>query len=333
MKLQSALQQLREGTFMEGSSVRVGAYVERWLAGVRPSLRYATWRRYRELLRLHVVPYLGGQPLQRLEPQQVEHLYALLLKQGLSTTTVHHVHAVLHRMVGAAVRHGILARNVTELVDAPQVQRKERTMLPVEGARRLLAEASDLKWRCLLMMALTTGMRQGELLGLRWDAINLDRGIVHVVCSRARSEHGFELDDVKTTSSRRLIKLGDTVVEVLRELQKDQQRRAAWEGAGKGSAFVFPNSRGKLWDAADVRSGLHALCERSGVPVMRFHDLRHAAATFLLAEGVHPKIVSEILGHSTIAITLDLYSHATLAMQNAAAVSMDRLVRSEHEGS
>jgi len=188
--------------------------------------------------------------------------------------------------------------------------------------------ADGQRLEALYVLAITTGMRHGELLGLRWRDIDLDAGAVRVQSSLQRVRGGFELSEPKTAHSRRQVVLGDSAVAALRRwrLRQAEERLAAGSAAWQDSGLVFTNPLGE--NALGVlRTSFPALLERAGVPRVRFHDLRHSAATLMLGQGIHPKIVSEMLGHSTVAITLDLYSHTTPTMQQEAAASMNRLLQ------
>lgn len=305
----------------------VGSFLGSWLAGVRPSLRARTFARYEQYVRIHATPLLGRIPLSRLGPQDLERLYANRLASGSSPATVAHLHAVLHRALGQATRWGLCARNVAGLVTPPRMPRYEMQALTPEQARAVLAAAAGERLEALYIVAITTGMRHGELLGLRWRDIDLDAGAVRVQSSLQRVRGGFELSEPKTAHSRRQVVLGDSAVAALRRWRLRQaEERLAVGSARQDSGLVFTNALGENALGA-VRTSFPALLERAGVPRVRFHDLRHSAATLMLGQGIHPKIVSETLGHLTVAITLDLYSHTTPTMQQEAAASMNRLLQ------
>ena len=310
-------------------------YLADWLVRMRPTVKALTWQRYHELLR-GVPSSIGRTVLAKLTPAQVERLYADRLAAGLSPTTVHQLHAVLHHALSDAVRKGILARNVCDLVDAPTPRRAQVQALTVEQSRALLEAATGDRLHALYVLALTTGLRQGELLALHWADVDLEsgvlqvRGTLHRVPGVSVSEQsGLVISDPKTSHSRRPVRLSSLAVAALRSHRSRQlverlQMGNAWDDRD----LVFTNSIGRPCEARNViRMSYTPLLERARVPYVKFHALRHSAATLLLSQGVHPKIVAEMLGHTTIAMTLDIYSHVTLDMQQEAADTMDRLFR------
>jgi integrase len=268
-------------------------------------------------------------PLARLTPQQVQSLYAQKLDEGLSSSTVHHIRAQLHRALGAAVRLGLVARNVCDVIDPPRMHHHEMATLSPEQARALLVAAANDRFEALYVLALSTGMRQGELLALKWRDVDLEGARLHVRTTRQYTAEGYQFTEPKTAHSRRLIALPETAVAALRQhrsRQAEERQRLgpAWEDRD----LVFPNSIGRPMDGKHLlRREFRPLLKRGGLPAIRFHDLRHTAATLLLGSGVNPKIVSEMLGHSHISITLSLYSHVTPHMQQQAAAAMDATLR------
>jgi integrase len=275
----------------------------------------------------HVVPVLGTTSLAKLTAQQVQRLYSTKLDEGLSTSTVHHLHAVLHRALAQAERLGLVARNVSELVDVPRMAEHEMRVLDNEQVRRLLEVAQGDRLEALYVLAVSTGMRQGELLALRWVDINLDRRTVQVRATLQRTkEHGYMLAAPKTKRSRRQISLTTVARDALRphRSRQAQERLAAgpaWDGTHD---LVFSDAAGGPLSGIQVtRAAFYPLLKRAGLPRIRFHDLRHTAATLLLGRGINPKIVSEMLGHASVGITLDTYSHVLPDMQEQAAAQMD----------
>jgi integrase len=307
----------------------VGDFLTEWLEGQRQRLRPNTWKRYEEYVRLHAVPTLGRVKLAALSPQHLDRLYAQRVASGLSPTTVHHIHAVLHKALEQAVRWNLVPRNVAGLVDPPRAARQEMTALTPQQTRTLLEGASDGPLEAILTLAVTTGMRKGELLALHWTDVDLERGTLRVIGTMQRHPDGnLVVTPPKTARSRRRVELAPMALNALRRHRARQTETRLllgpdWNALG----LVFPSSLGRPQDGSHLLYGLfHPLLERLGLPIIRFHDLRHTAATLLLGQGVHPKIVSEMLGHSTIAITLDLYSHVTPTMQRDAARAMNSLL-------
>jgi site-specific recombinase XerD len=316
---------------------RLATYLADWLERIRPTVKALTWQRYHELLRGISQP-LERTVLAKVTPAQIERLYAERLADGLSPTTVHQLHNVLHHAFSDAVRKGLLARNVCDLVDAPKSRHAQVQALTVEQSRALLAAACGHRLHALYVLALTTGLRQGELLALHWADVDLDAAVLHVRGTLHRvpgvsvsEKSGLVISDPKTSHSRRPVRLSALAVAALRLHRSRQlQERLAMGEAWHELDLVFCNSIGRPCEARNViRKSYKPLLERARVPYMKFHALRHSAATLLLAHSIHPKIVAELLGHTTISMTLDIYSHVTLDMQQEAADTMDRLFRAQ----
>jgi integrase len=321
-KLARALAQHQQGFEFANERLTVEQFLGRWLEAKRGTVGSGTWRRYEELVRLHVNPRIGRHRLARLKPDQLQHFYSEL-QASRSSATVLKVHRMLHSAFKLAVRWNAMPLNVTELVLAPPTrQRHEFTTFTVGQARSFLKAVQGDRLEALYVLAVTTGMRQGELLGLRWEDVDLERGRLQLVRR------------LKTRQSRRAVVLSELAVTALvdhgdRQSAEREQQGAGWEDHG----LVFTNSVGGPLDPHNLRQrSFFPLLDRAGLPRIRFHDLRHSCATLLLGEGVHPKIVSDLLGHSQIGITLDLYSHVTATMQAVAAEAMGRLL-SDQDGS
>ena len=326
-KLTAALRDRDKGLPIVAEKQTVENYLVNWLVSVKPAIRPRTWQRYGELLTLHVVPTLGKTTLARLTAQQVQALYGYKLGEELSGTTVHHLHAVLHRALAQAERLGLVARNVCDLVEAPRMAEREMQVLAREQVRHLLDMANDDRLAALYVLAVSTGMRQGELLALRWRDVDFATGSIQVRATLQRTrEYGLTLAPPKTKQSRRRIKLGTVALEALRTHRTRQVEERLKSGPAWDSTLdlVFANEIGRPIEPQNlVRRAFYPLLQRAALPRIRFHDLRHTAATLLLSSGINPKIVSEMLGHASITITLGIYSHVLPEMQAQAAAAMD----------
>lgn len=324
-RLTQALRDRDQGLMEVTERQTVEQYLRSWLDVTKATIRPRTWTRYEQYVRLHLVPDLGRLELVKLTAQQIQLLYAEKLHAGLSTTTVHHLHTVLHRALEGALRLGLVQRNVTDLVDPPRLCHHEMTTLSEAQARALLAAASGHRLEALFVLALTTGMRLGELLALRWRDVDLEAHTLHVRASLQRTAEGFVFAEPKTALSRRQIALPITAIDALHRHQDQQahERSVAGQAWSEGD-LVFTNALGRPLEAGNIlRRAFWPLLAQTGLPHMRLHDLRHTAATLLLGRGIHPKVVSELLGHASITITLGLYSHVLPHMQQQAAAAMD----------
>jgi integrase len=324
-----------------------GAYLARWIVAVRPRIREATHREYAR----HVTSYwapLARVPLTRLTPAHVEKAMAELLargratrpgrigtetasRRGLSAMTVRHARSTLRRALHDAQRDGLLTRNVAALARPPRIERREMAALSAPDVGRLVAGTADDPFGPLYGVAVGTGLRLGELLGLAWGDVDLEGRslVVRRALSRARGG-GFELAEPKTPRSRRTVMLPAVALEALRR-QKARQaadRLAAGTAWQDRAGLVFSDPLGRPWAPSAVSHAFHAVAVRLALPV-RLHDLRHTAASLMLATGVPLKVVSEALGHSSIAITADVYSHVTPDLRREAADAMDRALGGE----
>ncbi len=328
-QLKAAQRQRDDGTLpAKAERLTVAAYLQRWLQSAKRSLRPNTWRRYEQYVRLHATPALGRVALTKLEAAHLDELYTKRIDAGLSPTTVRHLHAMLHNALRQAVRQGILSRNVADLVDVPKMRPRMMTTLSSDEVRALIDASASERLGAGVVLAVTTGLRRGELLALRWRDVDVERGQLQVRASLQWTKDGATFSEPKTAQSRRHVTLSRTAIYALRIhrlAQREEQRRRArvWQDQD----LVFANEVGGPIEPHNfVRRTFARALKSAGVPTVRFHDLRHTAATLLLEQGVHPKIVSEMLGHSTIAMTLDLYSHVTPTMQRQAADAMDTAV-------
>jgi len=306
----------------------VGAYVNSWLETMRPTLRPRTWTRYEQLIRVHGQA-ISRLPLAKLGPEHVERLYAERIAAGVGPMTIRHLHARLHKAFGQAAQRGLVARNVISLVSPPRALRHEMVTLTEEQTRAFLHAAAGERLEGLYVLAVTTGMRQGELLGLRWADVDIDRASLQVRRSVQLTGLGeYVFTPPKTAKSRRKVELTKVAVAVLRRHRARQlQERLAAAGGWEDLDLVFANELGRPIDGTSLaKRSYRRILERAGLKRIRFHDLRHTAATLLLGRGVNPKIVSEQLGHAQIAITLDLYSHVTPTMQREAVNTLDAVL-------
>lgn len=309
------------------------SFLNSWLEDtVRRNVRERTYQRYHELVVLHILPTLGAVKVQKLMPQHLQKLYNQKLEEGYAPQTVKHIHRVLHKALNDALKWSIVARNVADAVRAPRVARQELRVLNGEQAQQFLTAAKDDPLEALYVLALTTGAREGELLALKWDDFDLALGRMQIRRTITRLVNkGFTVSEPKTAKSRRAVHLTALAIQALKRhrLRQNEARLAAgdaWDQQG----WVFCNSVGRPIDAGNmIRRSFRPLLQKAGLPIIRFHDLRHSAASLLLSLDVHPKIVQELLGHSQISLTLDTYSHVLPSLQAEAVNRLGTLLSSQ----
>jgi integrase len=326
---------VQEQTHVAASRLTVRDYLTKeWLPAIEHTIRPTTYRSHAAHVECHVLPALGSVQLQKLAPAQINALYARLIAGGrrngkpLTPLTVRHVHAVLHRALKDAVHWGYLARNPADLADPPRVSahgHEPRTWSAEQLAAFLESRRDDRLhplWHTLAM----TGLRRGEARGLRWQDTDLEAGRLCV--RRALIPEGSQVavHESKTARGRRVVALDPQTVEVLREQAAHQLAEQAAVEGWDDTGLVFTNEDGQALDPWLVSRCFRKAVKEAMLPDIRLHDLRHTHATLALQAGIHPKVVSERLGHATVAITLDTYSHAIPAMQEEAAVKIAELV-------
>jgi integrase len=295
-----------------------------------------SYLRYRDLLDRYILPALGHLPLRKLKPEHLEAFYSRLQKEGradgnggLSAKTVRLVHGILYQSLEAAVKRRRIPYNVCRDVTLPHVERKEMLTLTAEEAQRLLAAAKGHRLEALLTLALTTGMRRGELLALQWKDIDWEGRSLQVRRSVNRyAGQDFKVSEPKSKQSRRKIALPVLVLEVLaehrtRQIEERLQAGPTWEDHG----LLFSNAYGNYLNPSHLGTDFHKLLKKAKLPMVRFHDLRHTLASLLFRMKISPKMVQEILGHSDIAITLGVYSHVLPGMHEEAMAKMDHLFK------
>jgi integrase len=324
--LRRVMTDAERGLVFESGTITVEEYLNRWLTdSVQGTVRATTFERYEQITRKHIVPEIGRVKLKALTPAHVRGLYREKLEGGLSPRTVQYVHVTLHKALKQAVRDGLIPRNATEAVKPPQVRREEIRPLTPEQVKVLFEAARGDRLEALYVLAVTTGLRQGELLGLKWDDVDMQAETLQVRRTLTRAKGGPVLSAPKTKGSRRTVKLSQTALEALRrhlarQLEEIDRVGSLWRENG----LIFASEIGEPLSRQYVTAHrFKPLLKRAGLPEIRFHDLRHTCATLLLSKNVNPKIVSEMLGHATIAITLDTYSHVLPTMQESAAKAME----------
>lgn len=314
----------------------LGDYLEAWLRDTLPTVvRPSTAESYASLARQHIIPGLGHH---RLDKLTAVHIRAFLkeestqtsprTKRPLSPRTLQYLHAVLRLALEQARRDDLVVRNVAGLVAGPKVQRAEIAPLTPEETGRLFAQAATDRLSPLWLLVTALGLRRGEALALRWEDVDLDRGHLQVKATVQRVGGKLVRAEMpKTKSSRRALPLPAVVVEALRAHRAAQGQERLASAVKVDDALVFTTGIGTPLEPRNVLRSFHALCDRAQVRRVRIHDLRHAAASFMLLQGVDMRVVMGTLGHSRLATTSDLYTHLLEPVQRAAAERMDDLLR------
>jgi integrase len=324
-KLAKALSDRSSGLVFDAGTLTLSEYLDRWLINsVRDTVRQRTWERYEQLARVHIRPALGRARMTALTTAHVRSLYREKLDAGLASRTVQYIHTTLHKALKDAVADGLIPRNVTDGIKAPRPKKKEINQLSPDQTRAFLRAVSDDRFEALYVLAVHTGLRAGELLGLKWEDVDLEGGTLQVrrTLSETRTGHVFEAPKNGKGRNIRLTAGAVGALEQHRATQNAERQKAdpTWEDNG----LIFPSQRGTTMNAKNLTArSFKPILKRTGLPDIRLHDLRHTCATLLLSRGVHPKFVQELLGHATIAITLDTYSHVLPGMGDQTAAAME----------
>jgi integrase len=327
-QLRATIQAHEQGSLVAPGRVTVEQFLTRWLEDcAKPKLRPSTVASYAQIIRLHVVPGLGPVPLQRLNPPLVQSWLNERQKAGLSPRTCQYARAILRSALGQALRWGIVSRNVVTLVESPRVTKHEIRPLQPDQARALLDAVRLHRLGALFTVALALGLRQGEALGLKWDAVDFQAGTLQVRAALQRVGKKWILVEPKSERSRRVVALPRMAIVALRAHRVRQKKERLLAGPRwNETGFVFATRTGTPLAPRNLNRAFKGLLKRANLPDVRFHDLRHTAATFLLAQGVDARTIMETLGHSQISLTMNTYSHVLPTLQRDAADRMNRLL-------
>lgn len=309
-----------DGTLRPATKMPLAALLDRWLSSWVDDLAAGSIRNYKRIGELYLKPTLGGMPIDKLQPVHIRELLDRLAKDGIGARTRQYAYVTIRRALQLALKLELIQRNPCEAVDSPRVSSREVEPLTVEQAEELLNHVQGGRWEALFTLALSTGLRQGELFALAWADIDLDRGVLSVRHSLECVGAKLTIKEPKSASGKRVVRLDAADVEVLREHRK----RLADEGLAFGE-WVFPNTEGGLICKNNFQRRVWFPIRKAlGIETVRFHDLRHSNASFLLRAGTHPKIVQARLGHATIKLTMDRYSHLLPDAQDDAAGAFHR---------
>jgi integrase len=327
--LNNALREVDAGTFVEPTSLTVKEYLDRWLRdAARPRVSRRTADGYAALLERYIHEPLGQRRLDKLQPLDIQAVYGAMRSRGLSARIVRHTHSALHNALKQAVKWGILSRNPSDLVELPKVPHKERRVLSPEESASFLKVAAVMPNGLIFELALLSGMRPEEYLALQWSDVDAERCTALVRRALVRHKKIWSFEEPKTARSRRTVHLPTSL---LRKLATHRRKQAAerLKAGALWQAFdlVFCSQQGTPHSIPNLTYRyFRPILEKAELPRIRLYDLRHTCATLLLAANEHPKIVSERLGHASITLTLDTYSHVLPSMQQAATAKLEEML-------
>lgn len=325
--------ELNRGEYIEPTKMTVKEFLEMWLEDeVKPNRKVSTYDIYHSVITNHLIPGIGNIPLHQLGPIHIHQLMKSLSNKDISSTTAKYSVRTLKVALNWAVKMQLIPKNpAANIRISTRSTGSGMKVWTDEEVNRFLQAAKGSKFYPAFYLAITTGMRMGELLGLKWTDIDFDRGTISIRRTLQRTSAGLQLiEQTKTAKSRRLISISPSTVEVLKKHQVEQKKEMIQYNYRDVYDLVFTSRTGKPIEPRNLREYFSLITKKAGLPPIRFHDLRHTHATLLLKQGVHPKIVSERLGHSSISMTLDTYSHVIPSMQKEAAEMFDQIIAGKH---
>ena len=324
------ISEITGGTHVEPTRLTIAAFLDRWLEHMRGQVSPRSHERYAELCRKNLVPLLGGLPLSKLQPANISQAYAKALTSGrrdgqggLSPRTVTHIHRVLREALQQALRWQLLARNPADAVKPPKVERGKMHTYDIGQTATLLTKLRGNRMFIPTVLAVLCGLRRGEISAVRWGQVDFDAGHISVEQSAEQTKQGVRYKPPKSGRAR-TVAMSGTVATELRAHRITQAEELLRLGVRlSDESFVVAQADGTPLQPNTLTHNWAIECAKTGLPRIRYHDLRHAHATHLLSSGVHPKVASERLGHAKVGITLDLYSHVLPGMQADAAAKVD----------
>ncbi len=325
--LRKTLDQKDQGIGFEGRNIPLGTFLQDWISTKGIELKPKTKLQYESLIEKYIIPTIGNKKLFDLNLLLINRFYSSLIKRNVGTRTIRYIHSVLHVALEQAVRNGFLIRNPAHGATLPRKEHKEMQVLNEDQVNQFLIAVKDSRLKTLYHLALSTGMRQGELLGLKWSDIDWNHSTLQI---KRQLQYivgkGLVFSDLKTHFSLRAIKLGSNMLNELRAHRRRQEVEINRVGKKwKDNSLIFPSSVGTPTNPSNLVWGFKKLLKMAGLPSIRFHDLRHTAATLMISHGVPVNVVSKILGHSKVSVTLNIYAHSNTDMQEQAAKIMDDL--------
>ncbi len=337
-ELNRLLYEIDRNQYIDPSRMTVAEFLTSWLDDIASTVRPTTLVRYTDIVECHLKPALGSHKLAKLEPIHISAAWSKMLisgrrdgNGGLSKQTVKHHHRILSQALQRAVKWRLIARNPAEDVDPPRPQRKEMKILSPEETKKLLAALATSRLYIPVLLAVTTGMRRGEILGLRWRDIDFEAGALSVAQVLEQTKDGLRFQSPKTARSRRRITLPAFTVDALRRHKTKQAEELLKLGIRQVNGLVVLRADGQPLPPSSLTHVFRHRIRRIDIPTVRFHDLRHTHISHLLLNGENPKVAAERAGHASIATTMDIYSHVLPGMQEDAADRIDALLRTPVE--
>jgi integrase len=320
--------QISDGMSYTSTQLTINEYMDRWLTNAKTTKRQSTWIHYDQLTRHYINPSIGNIKLKDIRAEHIQGLYNHLLKIGVGIHTIRKLHAVLHSALNQAVKQAVIIQNPASLVDPPRKPVREMVILTESQASQLLVAAKSHRLEALFHLAITAGLRESELLGLKWIDLDWIKRTLKIERQLDRPHgEGFQFSPPKTAFGKRSIKLGNKSIEILRKhFQNQQGERVAAGDVWKEYDLIFPTSVGTPIHQSQLIRSFKLLLKHAGLPPIRFHDLRHTSASLMLNHDIPVIIVSRRLGHARASITSDVYGHLLPNMQDEAAEMIDDLV-------
>ncbi len=325
--LRKMLNQIDQGMTFEGRNLTLDAYFKEWIEIKKNALRTKTGYQYEKLIDLYIRPVLGKMKLKDLNLHVVNKFYESLLNKGIGVSNIGYTHRVLHAALEDAVKNGVIGRNPAHGTSVPRLKHKEMKILNEQQVGLFLVAASQSRYKTLYHLAVTTGMRFSELRGLSWSDIDWIKGTITV--NRQIQDipgMGSLTGAPKTFAGSRTILLGETSLNELRAQKRRIEEESKAGSNWKENNLIFPSTVGTPFSKTNLQKDFVKVLMSANLSRIRFHDLRHTAASLMLNHGVPALVVSKILGHSNPSVTLNIYAHSTLDMQGMAANIMDEIV-------
>lgn len=323
--------QLTKGEYLEPSKKTLEEAMITWLETIlKPSLRVSTLENYSKAIHKRIIPALGRYKLKDIQTEHIQTFYLSLMDEGLSAEYIRYIHSITKSFFKHQVRIQNIPKNIVEYAVPPRIKRKEQKTWSIEEAVRFLKTAStnNKTYYIIYLLALYTGLRRGEILALRWKDCDLNQGKISVCQTLYYAQGGFQFLEPKTSRSNRLISIPETVsAELINHRQLQEKQKQELGIAYEDYDLIVANEIGRPIHPRTLTGHFRQMIQKAGVPKIRFHDQRHTHATILLKIGEHIKIVSERLGHSNSAMTMNVYSHVTPDMQTKAAKKFEQAMQ------